>query len=117
MRAGDGNRKPQPHQPREHLGARNHGHAAALRLDDLRVARLHRRRDDDHLRLADVFRAVPLVHLHAELLLEPPRHRRALHVRAAHLEAEVRQQLGDPAHADATNADEVDPFSAPEQDR
>ena len=74
--------------------------------DDLRVRRPHGGRIHDDLGVADVARVVPLGDARAERL-EPVGDVRALHVRSAHLVSEIHQQLGDAAHPDSTDADEM----------
>ena len=48
----------QAHQLRQHLGARDHGDAAAVRVDDLGIVGPDRRRVHDHVGFADVPRVV-----------------------------------------------------------
>ncbi len=106
VRPGDRNGEAQPHELREHLGPGNHRHLPARRLDDLRVRRPHRRRDDHDVGVADVRGVVPHVDADAERP-QPLGDRRSLRVRSTHHVAEIRQQLGDAAHPDAANPDEV----------
>ena len=60
---------------------------------------------------------VALVHPDAAHRLQPACRLRLLRVGSAHLVPEVGQQLGDAAHADAADADEVHPLRAPEHPR
>src|SRR5690606_8835000 len=71
------------------------------------IVLLHRRGDDDHLGVAEILRPVADRDLDAELA--QPRDVVAVgDVGALNLIAEIVQDLGDPAHADAADADEVD---------
>ena len=107
VRAGDRDREAQPHQLRQHLGARNHRNLPPRRLrrppgstasPPTRSPRRRRRR-----------RAPPRARSRTAMpsVCEPIGHRRPLLVRTAHDVAEIREQLGDAAHADAADADEV----------
>ncbi len=107
VRARDRDGVAQTHELGEHLGARNDGDLPPLRFDDLGVPRPNRRRDHDDVGASHVFRRMPVRHLDAQ------GHQAVGHVRlpgvgAGHDEPEVREQLGDPAHADAADADEMD---------
>jgi hypothetical protein len=113
MGAGDGDPVAQAHQLGEHLGARNHGNAAAPRLDDFRIRRGDRRRHHDHVGGADVCGVVPEMYSHAELC-QPLRHVRFPGVRTRYLVPEIGEQLGDAAHADASDTDEVHPPRPPQ---
>ena len=106
VRPGDRDRRLQAHQLREHFGPRNHRHLAPRRLAHLGVGHLHRRRHDDHVRIADVRRVVPVRDPNPERR-QPLGHRRSLLVGPADRVSQVREQLGDAAHANATNADEM----------
>ena len=105
--AGDRDRPLQAHQLAEHLGAPDHRHAGAARRLDLGVVALDRRGHDDHAALAEIGRAMADRHGDAEPA-------QALDVGvlgdvgALHAMAEVVEHLGDPAHADAADPDEVD---------
>ena len=66
VRARDRDRVAQPHQLREHLGARDHRNLPAYRFDDLGVPGAHRRRDHHHVRIADVLGGVPDGDPHAQ---------------------------------------------------
>src|SRR5712691_2884858 len=60
---------------------------------------------------------MPLVNRDPELLRQPRRRSGPLQIRSAHLEPEIREQLGDAAHADPADAAEMDAPSATEHDR
>ena len=60
MRARDRDAVLEPHQLREHLGARDDRDALARRFDNLSILQLNRRAHDDHIGVVDVFFAVPI---------------------------------------------------------
>jgi hypothetical protein len=106
--AGDGDAVLEPHQLAEHLGAADHGDAAAARLAHLGVLRRDRRGDHHQLDAFEVVGRVPLED-HGAQLLEPLGGLAEHLIGAAHLEVVLEQDLGDAAHAGAADADEVDP--------
>ncbi len=110
VRAGDGDAiTVEPHQLGEHLGARNDRDLQVARGDHLGVVLPDGGAGDDEVRALDVDGTVPFEDLGAERG-EPLGDRRQLRVRAGDLDAaaEVQQDLGDPGHADAADADHVD---------
>ena len=108
VRARDRDAVAQPHELGEHLGARNDGDLPPIRFDDLGVSapepptRPRRRR-----RLPTCSGACPYA-TSMPRVAQAVGHFRPLRVGTGHDEPEVREQLGDPAHADAANADEMD---------
>ena len=106
MSAGHGDTELQPHQLRQHLRARDHGDLRSLRFHHLRVIGLNRRRHDDDLSAADVFGRVPLGDSRAQPG-QPLGHRCPLEVRPGNAETQVKQDLSDPAHANAADAYEM----------
>ena len=80
---------------------------ARPRLDHLGVVGLHRRRHDDDVGGADVGGGVARLHATRPSVASRSVVVGPLLVRARHRVAEVRQQFGDAAHADAADADEV----------
>ena len=78
------------------------------RFVDLGVVRRDRRRHHDHVDVADVRGIVAVPHADAERR-QPIGDVGALRVGSGHVVAEVCEQFGDPAHADAANADEMNP--------
>ena len=107
VRAGDRDRRVQPHDLAQHVGAADDGQPAAARLLQLGIVGLDRGRDHQHLRLAQILGLVADADRHAHAA-------QALHVgvlgnvRALHAVAHAVQDLGDAAHADAADADEMD---------
>ena len=97
----------QPHQLGQHLRPPHHRQVLRPRRVELGVARLDRRGDHHHLRALEVLRLLADEDLRA-LALQPLGDRARLGVRPLHGEAVVQQHLGDPRHADAADADEVD---------
>ncbi len=81
VRSGDRDAVLQAHQLGEHLGALDDGDVARARFEELGVVAGDGARDDQHVGVADVARAMPDVDLHAELL-EPPRDVGSLQIRA-----------------------------------
>ena len=77
------------------------------RLDDLGVGRPHRRRHDDHVGVADVARRRGRRCTRTPSVARRRVTSDALRVRPADRVAQVGQQLGDAAHADAANAHEM----------
>ena len=77
------------------------------------LVRPHRRRHDDHVGVADVLGRVAGDDAHAQRL-EATGHVRRPGVRSADRVALVRQELGNPAHANAANPHEMNP-SRPSQ--
>ena len=106
VRAGDGDRLLEPHQLAEHLGAAHHRQEPLAGELQLGIVALDRRGDDDDLGVAEIGRVVADRHRHAEPA-------QALDVGvlgdvgALHPVAEIDQHLGDAAHADAADADEM----------
>ena len=105
--------EPQPHQLGQHLGARDHRDAPAFRLDHFGVGRPHRRRDHDHVDVADVRGVVTSTKREPESG-EPFGRRRPLHVGSAHRVAQTGEHLRDAAHPDPADPDEVDRSRAPQ---
>ena len=107
MRAGDGDAVLQAHQLGQHLGARDDRDLPAPRLGHLRVVGLDGAREDHDVRALDVLRRV------AQVDLSPPSSssRRvaapAREIRAGDPVAQVQQDLGDAAHPDAADPDEM----------
>ena len=106
VRAGDGDAEPEPHQLREHFRPRDDRNLPPRGLPDLRVGRPHRGGYHDHLRVSDVRRLVRVGDADADRL-QPIGDRRPLLVRPADDVAQIGEQLGDAAHADAANPDKV----------
>uniref|UniRef100_A0A0N4Z3P8 LigA n=1 Tax=Parastrongyloides trichosuri TaxID=131310 RepID=A0A0N4Z3P8_PARTI len=106
--AADADRELQPHQLGQHLGPTDQRYAAFARHHQLGVRRLDRR-GIDHRRdaLGHMGRVVADVDAGAQFL-EPLGVGAGLGVRALHLIADLQHDLGDAAHADAADADEVD---------
>ena len=105
--AGDGDAALQPHQLGQHLGAAHHRNAAFARRRQFRIVALDRGGDHDDLRAVDVLRLVadrdPRAVLAQTVEIVIVRG-----VRALHGIAEIEQHLGDAAHADPADPDEVD---------
>ena len=107
MRAADGDRLAEAHQLGQHLGAPHDWQELLARGNEFRVGFLDRGRHDDDLGLAEVLRLV--ADEAGDALVAQALHVGAVGlVRALDLIAEVVQHLGDAAHADAADADEMD---------
>ena len=106
MRAGDRDRPFQPHQFGQHLGAPHHRHAPRPRRDDFGIIGLDRRGHDDDLGGIEIFRAMADRDANAEFS-EPLCIGALGEIAALHLVTEIVQDLGDAAHADAADPDEM----------
>jgi len=107
VRAGNGDAALQPHQFGQHLGAAHHGNAPLTRRHQFRIIALDRSGDHDDLGAIDVLRLVADRDLCA-LLAQAVEIVIVGGVRALHGIAEIDQHLGDAAHADPADPDEVD---------
>ena len=106
MRAADGDRLAEAHQLGQHLGAAHDRQQLLARRLQFRIGLLDRGRDDDHLGVAEILGAVADEAFDA--LVAQPLHIGAVGlVGALHAVAEIVQHLGDAAHADAADADEM----------
>ena len=106
MGAGDGDAAFQPHQLGQHLGAAHHRQPLRARGDKLRIVGLDGRGDDDDLGAGQILRRVadgdfmPLSRSRLTLAL-------SVWSEPCTRIAEIGQHLGDAAHADAADADEM----------
>ena len=107
VRAGDRDRRIEPHQLGQHLGAADDGQALGARRLQLGVAGLHGGGDDDVARADEIDRIVADEHADA-LGAQAPHVGAVLLVAALHRIALGVQDLGDGAHADAADADDVE---------
>ena len=105
--AGDGDAAFQPHQLGQHLGAPHHRQPLLARGDKFGIVALDRRRHHQHLGAVDVGGLVTDEDLGA-LVAQPLDVGVVGGVGALHRVAEIDQHLGDAAHADAADADEMD---------
>ena len=106
MRAGDGDAALQPHQLGQHFGAAHHRQPPRAGGDEFGVVALDGGGDDNHVGAVDVLRLVADGDRDA-LFAQALDVGRVGNVRAAHAVAERLEHLGDAAHADAADADEV----------
>ncbi len=107
VRAGDGDGRIEPHQLGEHLGAADDGQAPGACRFELRLPVLTARRDDDRARADEVDWIVPDEHAHA-LGAQAAHVGAVLLVAALNRIALGEQDLGDGAHADAADPDDVE---------
>ena len=107
MGAGDRDAALQPHQFGQHFGAAHHRNALRARRHQFRIVALDRGRDHDHVGAVDVLGLVADDDRDA-LLAQPLDIGAFGGIRALHGVAEIAQHLGDAAHADAADPDEVD---------
>jgi hypothetical protein len=105
--ARDGDVALEPHELGEHLGAAHHGQASGAGLVELGIARLNGGGDDDDLGPLQVLGPLADVD-HGPLLREGASAVVLLRVRALYPVAHGNQHLGNPGHADAADADEMD---------
>ncbi len=106
MRAGDRDAALQAHQLGQHFGAAHHRQALHASRDEFGIVLLDRRRHHHDLGVAEIFGAVSDGDLHA-LVAQPFDVGAVGLVGALHGVAEIHQHLGDAAHADAADADEM----------
>ena len=103
-----------PHQFRQHLCPRNDGDEPLLSHFDFRIVRTNGGGDDQDVCLFHILPLMAIINF-ASQSLEPPGHLCLLHVRTADPIPQVKQNLGDSAHPDAADPDEMDvsdlPFS------
>ena len=104
--AGDGDAAFQPHQLGQHLGAAHHRQPLRARGDELRIVGLDGRGDDDDLGAVQILGRVADRDFHA-LVAQPLDVGAVGLIGALHAIAEIDQHLGDAAHADAADADEM----------
>ena len=107
--AGDGDALLQPHQFRQHHGARDDRHCALARRHHLRVVTGHGGGDDNGVGRADVPRGVAQQHGRSQRF-QALRDGVVGEVRSTHLVAEVQQYLRNAAHAGAADPDKVNMF-------
>ncbi len=106
MHAGDGDAVLEPHELGQHLRALDHGNLAGVGLEHLGIVRVDRRARHHHRCASDVGRVVAFINSRAQLR-QPVGHRAALEIGAGDLHAQIEQNLGNAAHADAADTDEV----------
>ena len=111
--AGDCDPVAQPHQLGKHLGPRDHRDRACPGLGNLRIPFANGRRHDHDVCPSHVRRLVAEADPDAERL-ESIGHVRRLEVGPADVVSEIREELGDAAHPDTSDPDEVNPPRAPE---
>ena len=111
--AGHGDAELDPHQLREQLAPGDHGQPAAPRFGEFGVVAGDRRAGHDRLRVSEVVRRVADADRGSEAG-QPLRDGRLANIGTGHGVSEIKQDLGDPAHADPSDPDEVEP-SLPER--
>ena len=102
----DGNPVLETHEFGEHLGPRNDRNMQPNGLEDFRIGRTNGGTYDNHIRPRDVLLTVPLKYSRAEPF-QPVGDQGSLQVGTGDLVTKVEQDLGDPAHADPADTDEV----------
>ena len=106
MRSGDRDRLLQAHQFGQHFRPSDNGQQPFPGRFQLGIVALDGGGNDDDLGLAEIGRVVPDRDLHA-LLTQPQNVSVFSDIRALDGIAEIDQDLGDAAHADAADADEM----------
>ncbi len=104
--SGDGDAVFQTHQLSQHFAARDHGDGQSARFLDFRVLIVHGGADHDGLGARDVGRGVAFENPGAELG-QTLGGGAELHVRARDLVSQIEQHLGDSAHTDPADTNEV----------
>ncbi len=112
MGSGDGDAMPIAHQLGEHLGPRHHRDALFQGQGHFRIGRIDRAGHHQHVGTGYIAGLVADEDLCAEAL-QTLGTGRFLEVRAGHLVAEIEQHFGDAAHADPTDANEMNAADAP----
>ncbi len=107
MGAGHGDAVFEPHQFGQHFGPRDHRDRCFHGSPDFRVVRPDGRRGHHHVHVMDVVCRMSLVDGSPELFQAVGHIRKRL-IRTGHPVAQVDQQFGDAAHADAADADKKD---------
>src|SRR6202049_3228575 len=116
MHSGDGDAILQAHQLRQHLGALDDRNVEGVSLGYLWIVWRNGRAGHDHVGADNVFSAVSFKN-HGTEADQALRDRRTLEVGTGNLVAEVQQHLGDTAHADAADSDEMNALNLGENFR
>ncbi len=103
---GNGDAVLQAHQLRQHLGARDDRDMESVGFGDLGILPDNRRTHHYDFRTSNIFRCVPFEDGGAQAS-QPLRDGGILQIRARNPVAKVDQHLGNAAHADAPDADEM----------
>ena len=106
MASGDRDAVLQPHQLGQQFAARNDGNQQAARFLHLRIGGIHGGTHHNRLGAGNVGGRVTFVNPRAERR-QPFRGGAQLQVRPADLISQIQQHLGDAAHANAADSDEV----------
>ena len=106
MRAGDRQAGFQAHEFGQHFGAANHGNVARARGQHLDIVLCNRRRHGDDTRTGNIFLAMTDHYRHTHIR-QPARIGILAQITALHLIAHDMHHLGNTAHANAANADNV----------
>lgn len=106
MHARDGDAVLEAHQFGEHFGTLDDGDFSGVGGLDFRIFRIDGRAGNDDRGAGDVFRGVAFVNGGAELR-QPIGDLAAAQVGAGDFKAQVQQDFGNAAHADAADTDEV----------
>ena len=106
VRSGDSDAAFQPHEFREHFGAPHDRQALGARGDKLGIVALDRGGNDHHVGAVDIFSLVPDRDFHA-LVAQSLDVGAIGDVGTGHAVAEIGQDFGNAAHANAADADEV----------
>ncbi len=107
VHAGDGNAVLEAHQFRQHFGARDYWNVQAAGFRDLGIVNRNGGTGDNYVDSGDIRRSVPF-ESRCTHRCQALGDGRAFQVGAGDLVAKVQQDLGNTAHADATDADEMD---------
>ena len=104
---GDGDALLELHQLGQHPGTRNHLQIEPASLDDFRIVGLNGRRSDNQMAAVDVSGVVARVDGSPQTC-ETVRKWGQVKIRSAYRISQGQQDLGDAAHTDAADPDEVD---------
>ncbi len=111
MAAGHSDAIFEPHQLGQHLAARDHRKLQTTRFLHFRIVLVDRRTHHHRLRPGHICRRVPLVDGGAKAG-QPLRHRAQFDVGSADDMPQIEQHLGDAAHADSADSDEMEVLPA-----
>ena len=106
--SGDCDGLPEAHELGQHLRAPNHRLPGGAGGFDFRIGRIDRAGNHHDIGVLHVLRAMPDLDAGAEGA-QATRDRRLAEIRTLHLVTQVQEYFGDAAHADAANADKMNP--------
>ena len=107
VRAGNGDAVTEAHQLRQHQGARNNGNLLLQRSDNFGIFFFDGGRGNDDIRTVNVFGGMAGINLNAQAAQMLGSGISRL-IRTGNFKAQIVQDFGDAAHADAADTDKMD---------